>query len=79
MAKKRGMPRKATGKAKDGLLQVRVGAAEKTAFSAAADLSGLDLSAWVRERLRQAARKELEESGHAVPFLTIAQRDLGVE
>ena len=31
--------------------------------------AGLALSAWVRERLRRVARKELQESGRAVPFL----------
>jgi hypothetical protein len=39
------------------------------AFRVAADLAGLALSAWVRERLRLAARRELEEAGKSVPFL----------
>jgi len=43
------------------LLQVRVLEREYSFFKEAAEESGLDLSAWVRERLLQAARKELRE------------------
>jgi hypothetical protein len=42
---------------------------EKQAFKQAADLAGLALSAWVRERLRLAARDELERAGYSVSFL----------
>lgn len=69
MAKKKGRPAKALGHHKALFLQVRVGASEKAAFNAAADLAGLELSAWVRERLRRVARAELEEAGLAVPFV----------
>jgi hypothetical protein len=41
---------------------------EKRGFVEAAELSGAPLSVWMRERLRQAARKELEEAGKEVPF-----------
>jgi antitoxin component of RelBE/YafQ-DinJ toxin-antitoxin module len=54
---------------KAAILQVRVQEAEKQAFHAAAELAGLDLSAWVRERLRLLARRELEKAGQPVPFL----------
>jgi hypothetical protein len=50
-------------------LQVRVTDPEKAAFDTAADLAGLDMSAWVRERLRLAARSELEGYGKTVSFL----------
>jgi hypothetical protein len=50
-------------------MDMRLQAAEKEGFRAAAELAGLDLSAWIRERLRQVARKELESAGRAVPFL----------
>jgi hypothetical protein len=43
---------------------------EKQAFKDAAVLAGLPVSGWVRLRLREAARKELGESGQAVAFLT---------
>jgi uncharacterized protein (DUF1778 family) len=63
----RGRPRKAN--VREEYLEVRLDAQEKQAFKDAADLAGLAVSAWVRERLRQAARKELQESGKGVAFL----------
>lgn len=56
-------------KAKEELLQVRLSHAEKAGFSVAANIAGIGLSAWVRERLRWAATRELKESGRNVPFL----------
>jgi hypothetical protein len=64
-----GRPRKGSDQAKSAYLEVRLNSGEKQAFRDAADLAGLDLSAWVRERLRQVARKELEEAGQPVAFL----------
>jgi hypothetical protein len=61
--------RKGSGGRKEGLLQVRLMGPEKQAFEDAANLAGIALSAWVRERLRRAARKELEEAGHPIAFL----------
>jgi uncharacterized protein (DUF1778 family) len=54
---------------KSDLLQLRLKSTEKEAFQMAADLAGVALSAWVRERLRGAARRELVEAGKQVPFL----------
>ena len=54
---------------KNELLQLRLKPSEKQAFQLAADLAGVALSAWVRERLRSAARRELSEAGKQVPFL----------
>ena len=68
MAKRRGRPPVAPDKTKAEYLEVRLEESEKRAFRDAADLAGLALSAWVRERLRWAARKELEESGRKVAF-----------
>jgi hypothetical protein len=48
---------------------VRVDDAEKEAFSDAAELSGLALSAWVRERLRQTAAREREAASRPIAFL----------
>jgi uncharacterized protein (DUF1778 family) len=53
---------------KTDMLRLRLGADEKIAFERAAEISGLTVSAWVRERLRRAARMELEDVGEQVPF-----------
>lgn len=67
--KQAGRPRKAPEAAKGRYLQVRVQQVERDSFATAAQLSGLDLSAWVRTRLRAIARKELKNHGEGVPFL----------
>ena len=54
---------------KTDLLQLRVQPEEKEAFQRAADISGIPLSAWVRERLRRTARIELLDAEIPVPFL----------
>jgi hypothetical protein len=48
---------------------VRVRPEEKQAFQDAAEASGLALSAWVRERLRHAAIRELEGIGRQAAFV----------
>lgn len=55
--------------AKSESLQLRLSPEEKQAFQKAAEISGLALSAWIRERLRMAAIRELEGRGHSIPFL----------
>jgi len=70
MKKKRGAPKKSANQAKGSLLQVRVNAAEKRAFSDAAGLDGKKTSEWVRDRLRRLAREELERAGLSVAFLS---------
>ncbi len=50
-------------------IKLRVSMDEKLAFQDAADIAGLPLSAWVRERLRKAARLELEAAGRQIAFL----------
>ncbi len=52
-------PKKPKGEARSKLMQVRVQIGEYANFRKAAGASGLDVSAWVRERLIQAVRKEL--------------------
>jgi hypothetical protein len=44
-------------------------AAEKQGFKDAAELAGIPMSAWIRERCRSAAIRELEEAGRNIPFL----------
>jgi hypothetical protein len=51
-------PTKPKDEARAKMLQVRVQQGEYLTFKEAAEKSGLDVSAWVRERLIQAARKE---------------------
>jgi uncharacterized protein (DUF1778 family) len=67
---KQGRPRKPPEKSKGERLQIRVEPAEKQAFTEAAQLAGQDVSVWVRDQLRRAARQALEESGRSVPFLS---------
>jgi hypothetical protein len=67
--KRLGRPPKGSDKIKGLRLDMRLEESEKEGFRAAAELSGLDLSAWIRERLRQVARRELEQAGQEVPFL----------
>ena len=56
-------------KRKVGFLKLRIESTEKEAFQRAADIGGVPLSAWVRERLRRAAIRDLEEIGERAPFL----------
>ena len=53
----------------DTPLIVRVERTEKDAFRQAATLAGIPLSVWVRERLRRAAVRELEEAALPIAFL----------
>lgn len=53
-------PMKPTEKSRGKMLQVRLMVREYSSFQEAAEQSGLDLSSWVRERLIQAARKEVK-------------------
>lgn len=50
-------------------MEIRVQSDEKAAFKEAAAISGIPLSAWVRERLRTAAIRELESAGQTAPFV----------
>jgi uncharacterized protein (DUF1778 family) len=50
-------------------IQIRLTPEEKAGFVKAAELSGISLSNWVRERLRLAAVRELEGAGVRVPFV----------
>jgi hypothetical protein len=67
--KRRGRPPKGSDQLRAIRLDMRLKRTEKEAFRAAAELAGLDLSAWIRERLRWAATRELEAAARPVPFL----------
>lgn len=69
MPKRPGRPRKPPKSKRVNLLQIRLDEGEKATFREAAEVAGLPLSTWVRERLRRAAVRELEEAGLQIPFL----------
>lgn len=50
-------------------VQIRLTPAEKKTFEDAANIAGVSLSAWVRERLRRAARHDLEDASQPIAFL----------
>lgn len=54
---------------KDESIEIRVLSTEKQGFVLAADLAGVSLSSWIRERLRMSAIRELEGAGRRVPFV----------
>ena len=64
----RGRPRLEQTRAE--YLEVRIDMDEKEAFKEAAEIEGIALSAWVRQYLRRAARRVLEETGRPVAFLS---------
>ena len=69
MKKKPGRPPKAAGHRKADLLQIRLEKVETETFQKAAEIAGIPLSAWARERLRRIAVKELEQVGLRAPIL----------
>jgi hypothetical protein len=65
----RGRRKNQPGISKEERCEIRMSAAEKQAFSEAAQLDGKKLSEWIRDRLRRTARQELQEAGLNVAFL----------
>lgn len=61
---------------KKATIQIRLTDLEKDGFEQAAELAGIPLSMWVRERLRLSAIRELEDAGRRAPF--IPQIPIGV-
>ncbi|NQU85558.1 MAG: hypothetical protein HQ541_07340 [Mariniphaga sp.] len=55
---------------KDEQIIIRVSSIEKQGFERAANLSGIGLSAWARQKLRSASIKEHQEIGEKAIFLT---------
>lgn len=54
---------------KSEMVRIRVDSDERQAFQQAAELAGISVSAWMRERLRRAARIDLTDAGQQVPFV----------
>jgi hypothetical protein len=67
---RRGRPRKGSAETKSEGVLLRMERREKKGFVDAARLAGVPLAVWMRERLRRAAKMELEEAGREVPFLS---------
>jgi len=65
----RGRPPKEADRLRSEALLVRVETTEKEAFKEAADLAGVSLSTWVRERLTQIALRELQNADRPIAFL----------
>jgi hypothetical protein len=59
---------------RDHTVLIRLSAAEKQGFLAAAEIAGISASSWIRERLRMAATRELEAAARPIPFLDIPER-----
>ena len=57
-------------------LKRRRSAEAKEAFQEAAEVSGIALSAWIRERLRRTATRELEDAGREIAFLRTKDNQL---
>ena len=74
--KRRGRPPVTGVTTKTETFLIRLELGEKEAFRTAAELAGIDVSAWMRERLRRAARQELEEARLPIPFLQRILEDL---
>jgi hypothetical protein len=55
---------------KDNSILIRVSELEKKGFERAAEIAGIGLSAWARQRLRTAAIKEHQDAGEKIIFLT---------
>lgn len=54
---------------KNQSIVIRVSSLEKEGFERAAEIAGIGLSAWARQRLRTAAIKELQNIGEQIVFL----------
>lgn len=68
--KRRGRPPKGSADTKSASLLLRLEPREKRGFGDAADLAGVPLTVWMRERLRRIAKRELEGANREVAFLS---------
>jgi hypothetical protein len=73
--RKRGRPPKHEDRLHSESLIVRLETTEKEAFQDAAEIAGIPLSAWVRERLRQVAVRELQAAAQPIAFLRHLSRN----
>ena len=54
---------------RDRVVQIRVTDQEKTAFEMAAEYEGTTATDWMRQRLRSAAIRDLQNAGQVAPFV----------
>jgi hypothetical protein len=66
----RGRPQKSSENKKSKSVLLRLQQREKDGFQEAADVAGVPLATWMRERLRRIAAQELEAVGRKNPFLS---------
>jgi hypothetical protein len=64
---KKGRPKK--NETREYRLEIKLIKSEKQTFRDAANLAGIPTSVWVRERLRHAAIKELEDAALPIALL----------
>ena len=69
MPMKTDRPKRRSERTKSDYLPIRIRPVEKESFQLCADLAGVSLSSWIRERLRMAAIRELESAGRRIPFV----------
>jgi hypothetical protein len=67
--KRRGRPPKGSQSVKSETLLLRLEPRERQSFGEAAELAGVPLAVWIRERLRKVAAKELDEANRPIAFL----------
>jgi hypothetical protein len=64
-----GRPRKSSATKKSESVLLRLSEKEKEVFQGAADVAGIPLAVWMRERLRRVAVAEFGEIDRKNPFL----------
>lgn len=62
MAKKRGRPPKDPSERAEERIEIRLPDAAKAVWVASADRAGVSLSAWIRDRLDRAAKRESRQN-----------------
>jgi hypothetical protein len=71
----RGRPVKSSADRKSESILLKLESREKKAFVDAAEVAGVPVAVWIRERLRRAAVRELEEAGREIAFVNWAQEE----
>jgi len=64
-----GRPKKKAENRQTAVIPIRLTESEKASFQICADIAGVSVSSWLRERLRLAAICDLERAGRPIPFL----------
>jgi hypothetical protein len=59
---------------KDTQILIKVSEDEREGFRRAADIAGIGVSAWARQKLRAAAVQELQTVGENAPFISLPNK-----